>query len=97
MDFPYPFKNHLEKSEAETKLQEEVEYYANPEENAVVKLEATKDLKLEKHLLEILTRDKIDFVVLKRFSEGNLKRVYLGSTTKRLLESFDGNFLILPP
>ena len=97
MEFPYPFKNHLEKSEAETKLQEEVDYYADPKDQVVVKLESTKELKLAKHLLEILIRDKIDLVVLKRFSEGNLKRVYLGSTTKRLLESFEGNFLILPP
>ncbi len=97
MDFPYPFKNHLEKSEAETKLKEEVDYYADPKDQVVVKLESTKELKLANHLLEILIRDKIDLVVLKRFSEGNLRRVYLGSTTKRLLESFEGNFLILPP
>ena len=97
MDFPYPLKNSLEKSEAETKFKEEVDYYADPKDQVVVKLETTKELKLAKHLLEILIRDKIDLVVLKRFSEGNLKRVYLGSTTKRLLESFEGNFLILPP
>ena len=97
IDFPYPFKNHLEKNEAESKLQEEVDYYADPKDQVVVKLESTKELKLAKHLLEILMRDKIDLVVLKRFSEGNLRRVYLGSTTKRLLESFEGNFLILPP
>jgi nucleotide-binding universal stress UspA family protein len=97
MDFPFPFKNSLEKSEAETKFKEEVDYYADPKDQVVVKLETTKELKLAKHLLEILIRDKIDLVVLKRFSEGNLKRVYLGSTTKRLLESFEGNFLILPP
>lgn len=97
IDFPYPFKNHLEKSEAESKLKDEVVYYADPKDQVVVKLESTKELKLAKHLLELLIRDKIDLVVLKRFSEGNLKRVYLGSTTKRLLESFEGNFLILPP
>ena len=97
MDFPFPLKNSLEKSEAETKFKEEVDYYADPKDQVVVKLETTKELKLAKHLLEILIRDKIDLVVLKRFSEGNLKRVYLGSTTKRLLESFEGNFLILPP
>jgi nucleotide-binding universal stress UspA family protein len=97
MDFPYPFKNHLEKSEAESKLKDEVVYYADPKDQVVVKLEPTKELKLAKHLLEILIRDKIDLVVLKRFTEGNLRRVYLGSTTKRLLESFEGNFLILPP
>ena len=97
MDFPYPLKNSLEKSEAETKLKEEVDYYADHKDQVVVKLETTKELKPAKHLLEILIRDKIDLVVLKRFSEGNLKRVYLGSTTKRLLESFAGNFLILPP
>lgn len=97
MDFPFPFKNHLEKNEAETKLKEEVDYYADPKDQVVVKFESTKELKLAKHLLEILIRDKIDLVVLKRFTEGNLKRVYLGSTTKRLLESFEGNFLIIPP
>ena len=97
MDFPYPFKNQLERSEAETKLKEEVDYYANPKDHVVVKFETTNEFKLAKHLLEILIRDKIEIVVLKRFSEGNLKRVYLGSTTKRLLESFEGNFLVLPP
>ncbi len=97
MDFPEPFGIAGEGAKVESRLKEEVELYANPGEKTSVRTEPTKELKLAYPIESILKQDKIDIVVLKKFSEGNLKRVYIGSTTKRLLDIFEGNLLILPP
>jgi hypothetical protein len=48
-------------------------------------------------LNRILKETNADVAVLKKFTDGNLKRVCIGSTTKKLLEIFDGNLLIIPP
>jgi nucleotide-binding universal stress UspA family protein len=97
MDFPEPFGNAEGGAKVQSRLKEEVELYANPSDKTSVRTEPTKELKLAYPIEKILKQDKIDVVVLKKFSEGNLKRVYIGSTTKRLLEIFEGNLLILPP
>ena len=97
MDFPEPFGNSAEGLKVKERLQEEVELYANPTDKTSVRTEPTRELKLAYPIERILKQDKIDVVVLKKFSEGNIKRIYIGSTTKRLLEIFAGNLLILPP
>ena len=97
MDFPEPFGNAAGGAKVEARLKEEVELYANPNDKTSVRAEPTKELKLAYPIEAILKQDKVDVVVLKKFKEGNLKRIYIGSTTKRLLEIFEGNLLILPP
>lgn len=97
LDFPAPFGNSEEGFKVKTSLNEEIEHYANPSDKTSLRVGPTRELKLAIPLEKILKEDKIDIVVLKKFSEGNPKRAYIGSTTKRLLEIFEGNLLILPP
>lgn len=96
MDFPEPFGNP-HGTETGDKVKEEIQHFANENEKFEVKIGPTKELKLAEPLERILSGNNVDVAVLKRFSEGNLKRIYIGSTTKRLLEIFDGNILVLPP
>ncbi len=97
LDFPEPFGNPKGASEVFEKIQEEVNHFATIGVTAKIEVVPTRELKLAYPLEKILREANTDVAVLKRFTEGNLKRVYLGSTTKRLLEIFEGNLLILPP
>lgn len=97
LDFPEPFGNPKGASEVFDKIQEEVTHFATQGVTFKIHAAPTRELKLAIPLEKILKETKIDVAVLKRYTEGNLKRAYLGSTTKRLLEIFDGNILILPP
>jgi len=96
MDFPAPFGNSDGGAEVNDKLNEEITHFQHPGEKVELIVEPTKDLKLAYPLEKILRKHQVDVAVVKRFSEGNLKRVYIGSTTKRLLEIFEGNLLVLP-
>ena len=95
VDFPKPFGNNEEGLVVESRLREAVDVYINPSEKAVIRTESTKELKLAYPLEIILKEEKVDFAVVKKFTEGNAKRAYMGSTTKRLLEIFEGNLLVL--
>lgn len=96
MDFPAPFGT-TEGVQVKEKIQDEVKHFAPMGVNATVTVEPTKELKLADPLVKHLKNQNTSVAVMKKFSEGNLKRIYIGSTTKRLLEIFDGNLLILPP
>jgi nucleotide-binding universal stress UspA family protein len=97
MDFPQPFGNNDTPTDIEKKLREQVEHFCHEADKVSIRVEPTRELKLAYPLVEMLKEDKIDIAILKRFTSGNLKRVYIGSTTKRLIEIFEGNVLILPP
>lgn len=97
MDFPEPFGNQHGAVEIRDKLVEEITHFGPPQIKPDIKIEPTRELKLADPLNRILKDIKADVAVLKKFSEGNLKRIYIGSTTKKLLEIFEGNLLIIPP
>lgn len=96
MDFPEPFGNPHGR-DTEEKVYEEIKHFAKENEKFDVKFGPTKELRLAEPLEKILSKEHVDVVIVKRFSQGNLKRVHIGSTTKQLLEIFDGNILVLPP
>lgn len=95
MDFPEPFGTS-EGSQIESRIRSEVEHFADRGEKAQVIIKPTRELKVADPLHEILISEKVDSIVLKKFSGPNLSRIYIGSTTKRLLEVFEGNILVLP-
>lgn len=96
IDFQKPFGNSEEGLVVESRLREAVDASATAAEKTMLRTEPTRELKLGYPLDKILNEDKADLVVLKRFSEGNPRRAYVGSTTKKLLEIFAGNILVLP-
>ena len=96
IDFPKPFGNLEEGLVVESRLREAVDVYLQPKDKTYIRTEPTRELKLAYPIAKMLKEDNVDFVVLKKFSEGNPTRTYIGSTTKRLLEVFEGNLLVLP-
>lgn len=97
MDFPEPFGNQQGAVELRDDLTREITHYCPPQVKPDIKIEPNRELKLAVPLNKILKETKADIAVLKKFTDGNLKRVYIGSTTKKLLEIYDGNLLIIPP
>lgn len=63
--------------------------------NIIVEISETK--RLAKHLITILDREHIELVVMKRNQKKFLEKILLGSETRRMLEVYSGNILILPP
>jgi nucleotide-binding universal stress UspA family protein len=97
INLPAPVGSPLTEFEAKEKLLEEVNHFKANNEKPIIRSEATNDLKLANPLAKILTQENVNVAVIKKFSYGNLKRLYIGSTSKRLLEIFSGNLLVLPP
>lgn len=97
IDYPKPLGAAEEGHLVKEKVQGEADYFSHPGAGYEVKALPTKEVKLADPLRKILIEDHVDIAVLRRFTEGNLKRVYIGSTSRRLLETFEGNLLIIPP
>jgi nucleotide-binding universal stress UspA family protein len=79
------------------KIKENILSTIGHDEKVLVKVEKTIEKKVAFHLLEILNNDHIDLVVTQRHQKGLLEKFLLGSETRRLLELFQGNLVILPP
>jgi nucleotide-binding universal stress UspA family protein len=62
-----------------------------------IKVEVSLEKKFAFHLNSILSGDHTDIVVMKRHESGLLEKILIGSETRRMLEIFEGNLLILPP
>jgi nucleotide-binding universal stress UspA family protein len=60
-------------------------------------IEVSQERKLAFHLNEILKNHKIHWVIMKRHHSDFLEKVLIGSETRRMLEIFSGNLIILPP
>lgn len=67
------------------------------EEKAEIKVEVTVEKKLAYHLNSILSADFSDLVVMKRHQSAFLEKILVGSETRRMLELFAGNIMVLPP
>lgn len=65
--------------------------------SAEIKVEISLEKKLAFHLTSILAGDHTNIVVIRRQNSSFLEKTLIGSETRRMLEIFDGNLLILPP
>lgn len=97
IDLPEPFGNQHEAMEIKDNVTQEVNDFCPPNVKPDIKVAPTREVKIAEPLNELLKETHSDVAVLKKFSTGNMKRIYLGSTSKSLLERFDGNLLIIPP
>ncbi len=60
-------------------------------------VQGNDDLRVAGKLISILEAEGVDLVVMQRHHSRPLERIIIGSETKRMLEVFPGNLLILPP
>jgi nucleotide-binding universal stress UspA family protein len=64
---------------------------------AEIIVEPTREKSVALHLLEILHDGGYELAVMKRHNKSTLERYLLGSETRKVLDLFRGNLLILPP
>lgn len=95
--FVPPFTYAEEVLNLKEKIKEQVAHFSPVKAKPLIHVESIRELKLAPPLNEMLKKVNADVAVLKKYTDGNLKRIYIGSTSKNLLDIFDGNLLILPP
>ena len=76
---------------------EKINKALDPHTEAKVRVEVSPEKRISFHLNSILEEEKIDLVIMKRHQAELLEKILVGSETRRMLEIFHGNLLILPP
>lgn len=79
------------------RMQKTIREQLDPHSKATVKVAITTERQVAYHLLDILREDHTDLVVMERHQKGRVEKLRIGSETRRMLELFPGNLLILPP
>jgi hypothetical protein len=62
-----------------------------------IKVGLTEELQVAYHLVNILQEDQVDVAIMQRHQKKIMDRMMIGSETKRMIELFTGNLLVLPP
>lgn len=62
-----------------------------------IRVDISSEKKLAYHLNSILEEERSDLVVMKRHQSDFLEKMLIGSETRRMMEIFKGNLMILPP
>lgn len=78
------------------KLKEKIDGLLSDKQNTKVRVEVTQETKIAHALVNILNEDHANLAVMGSHSKNFLDRILLGSETKRVLELFEGNIVVLP-
>ncbi len=65
--------------------------------NVYFNVETTTEKKISFHLNKILMAHKIDVIIMQRHQSTYLEKILIGSETRRMIEIFEGNIIILTP
>jgi nucleotide-binding universal stress UspA family protein len=65
--------------------------------NVFFNIEITTEKRISFHLNKILTAHKIDVAIMQKHQSTYLEKILIGSETRRMVEIFEGNIIILPP
>jgi nucleotide-binding universal stress UspA family protein len=65
--------------------------------NIYFNIEITIEKRLSFHLNKILVGHKIDIAIMQRHQSTFVEKILIGSETRRMIEIFDGNIIIIPP
>ncbi len=63
--------------------------------SAVIKVHFSESKNLADDLSAVMAREKIDLGVLSKHKRGTVEKFFIGSIARRLLDSFDGNLLLI--
>ncbi|MCM2348953.1 MAG: universal stress protein [Bacteriovoracaceae bacterium] len=84
-----------ERQEITDSIKKHIKNLLSENTHAEIKVETSVEKKLAYHLNSILTADHTDLAVMKRHHGDFLESMLIGSETRRLLELFERNLLIL--
>lgn len=86
-----------QKNQMITEVKDKIRSFLAKESRPELRVEMRTEKKLSFQLNSILTEEKIDLAMMKRHQHDFLEKILIGSETRRMLEIFKGNLLILPP
>lgn len=78
-------------------VKERIQAQLTKVKDAHIRVDISKEKKLSYHLNSLLEAEKIDVAVMKKHQAGFFEKLLIGSETRRMIEIFQGNLLILPP
>jgi nucleotide-binding universal stress UspA family protein len=79
------------------KMREEIFKNLDEHSKSHVRVEITEEKQVAYHLAKILFEENVDMIIMKRHQKSRLEKMLIGSETRRMLELFLGNVLVLPP
>lgn len=62
-----------------------------------VRVDLTEERQVAYDLSRILEQEEVELAIMKRHQKRMFEKMYIGSVTRRMLEIFNGNVLVLPP
>lgn len=86
-----------DKKELTDNLKQRIRETLDRHVEASIHVEVSSEKKLSFHLNNILEKEDVDLVLMKRHESELLEKILIGSETRRMLEIYKGNLLILPP
>lgn len=84
-------KNIIE--ETKNHIKSKIKKFNSP----ILRVDISTEKKLAYHLNSIMNEDKINLSIMKRHQSEFLEKILIGSETRRMIEIFSENILILPP
>lgn len=82
--------------EVKRAMEQCIRLYMNPHSKAIVRTVVSEEVP-SNTLKRILDEEAVDLAVLSRNQRNLIEKVFIGSITRRLLETYSGNILVLPP
>lgn len=95
----YPMVN-IEQEEKElllSKMRERINNALDVHSKCKIRVDVTDEKRVANHLAKILHEDNVDLAIMARHQKGIMEKILIGSETRRMLELFQGNILVLPP
>lgn len=78
------------------KIKEEVAHFTHPGDSSEVIVKEAVAYNFNHELLSLLKEKNINLAVVARHNKGAARRLFIGSTTLKLLEDFSGSILVFP-
>lgn len=84
------------KNEVRDRMEKLIRQKMDPHSGAKVRADISPDEKIRDGLVTVLEEEKVDLAVMGRHQKGKIEKLLLGSTTRGILDHWDGNLLVLP-
>ncbi len=93
----YASSTQAEKDKVVRDIRQKIQDKLSDENKTKLRVSVTQEIKVANALVEILNEDHANLAIMGSHSKNFFERILLGSETKRVLELFDGNIIVLPP
>lgn len=83
--------------EVKKTMENRIKEFMDPHSQASIRAEIVMDKSISGALTRILNEESVDLAILSRNRQNIIEKVFIGSVARRVLETYQGNFLVLPP